>query len=106
MSYDIKYHPTAKDIKRQERYLCCAPCTQSVSQLKFFLFYSRYIDTHEKDCSEAEAGRQQGDVFNFKTLNTFRNYTVSFKADQDQFQEFTVGLDNRHVKVRNTIRSV
>ncbi|XP_013871189.1 nicotinamide/nicotinic acid mononucleotide adenylyltransferase 1 [Austrofundulus limnaeus] len=40
---------------------------------------------------------QQGDLFIIKTLSTFRNYTISFKVDCE-FQEFTKGLDNRHVK--------
>lgn len=42
---------------------------------------------------------QQGDHYIIKTLSTFRNYTISFKVDQE-FAEFTKGLDNRHVKVR------
>lgn len=40
---------------------------------------------------------QQGDHYIIKTLSTFRNYTISFKVDQE-FAEFTKGLDNRHVK--------
>lgn len=40
---------------------------------------------------------QQGDLYIIKTLSTFRNYTVSFGVGQE-FEEFTQGLDNRHVK--------
>lgn len=40
---------------------------------------------------------QQGDQFIIKTSSTFRNYTVSFRLDQE-LEEFTKGLDNRHVK--------
>lgn len=39
----------------------------------------------------------QGDQFKIKTTSTFRNYTISFKVGQE-FEEFTKGLDNRHVK--------
>lgn len=41
---------------------------------------------------------QKEDQCIIKTCSTFRNYTVSFKVGQD-FDEFTQGLDNRHVKV-------
>lgn len=41
----------------------------------------------------------QGDQFKIKTASTFRNYTFSFRVGQE-FEEFTKGLDNRHVKVR------
>ncbi|XP_053173749.1 retinoid-binding protein 7a [Scomber japonicus] len=40
---------------------------------------------------------QQGDQFIIKTTTTFRNYTISFRVGQ-VFEEFTKGLDNRHVK--------
>ncbi|KAM4738362.1 retinoid-binding protein 7a [Anableps anableps] len=40
---------------------------------------------------------QQGDQYIIKTLSTFRNYTISFKTGQE-FEEFTKGLDNRHIK--------
>ncbi|XP_041655159.1 retinoid-binding protein 7a [Cheilinus undulatus] len=40
---------------------------------------------------------QQGDHFIIKTTSTFRNYTVTFRVGQE-FEEFTQGLDNRHVK--------
>ncbi|XP_047233557.1 retinoid-binding protein 7a isoform X2 [Girardinichthys multiradiatus] len=40
---------------------------------------------------------QQGDQYIIKTLSTFKNYTISFKIDQE-FEEFTKGLDNRHMK--------
>lgn len=42
---------------------------------------------------------QQGDQFIIKTASTFRNYAVSFRVGQE-FEEFTQGLDNRHVKVK------
>nr|XP_057939441.1 retinoid-binding protein 7a isoform X2 [Doryrhamphus excisus] len=40
---------------------------------------------------------QQGDQYVIKTCSTFRNYTVSFTLGQE-FQEFTKGLDDRHMK--------
>ncbi|XP_061592343.1 retinoid-binding protein 7a [Cololabis saira] len=40
---------------------------------------------------------QQGDQYVIKTTSAFRNYAISFKLDQE-FEEFTQGLDNRHVK--------
>ncbi|KAM6924885.1 nicotinamide/nicotinic acid mononucleotide adenylyltransferase 1-like [Xenentodon cancila] len=40
---------------------------------------------------------QQGDQFIIKTTSFFRSYAISFKVDQE-FEEFTQGLDNRHVK--------
>lgn len=40
---------------------------------------------------------QQGDQFIIKTVSTFRNYTLSFRIGEE-FEEFTQGLDNRHVK--------
>nr|XP_046254117.1 nicotinamide/nicotinic acid mononucleotide adenylyltransferase 1-like [Scatophagus argus] len=38
-----------------------------------------------------------GDQLIIKTLSTFRNYSVSFRVGQE-FEEFTRGLDSRHVK--------
>lgn len=40
---------------------------------------------------------QQGDQYIVKTLSTFKNYTISFNIGQE-FEEFTKGLDNRHIK--------
>ncbi|XP_008280814.1 retinoid-binding protein 7a [Stegastes partitus] len=40
---------------------------------------------------------QPGDQYIIKTTSSFRNYTVSFKVNQE-FEEFTQGLDNRLVK--------
>ncbi|XP_040010018.1 nicotinamide/nicotinic acid mononucleotide adenylyltransferase 1-like [Xiphias gladius] len=40
---------------------------------------------------------QQGDQYIIKTASTFRNYTISFRVGQE-FEEFTQGLDNIHVK--------
>ncbi|XP_028309460.1 retinoid-binding protein 7a [Gouania willdenowi] len=40
---------------------------------------------------------QQNDQFIVKTLSFFRNYIISFRVDHE-FEEFTQGLDNRHVK--------
>ncbi|XP_054905519.1 retinoid-binding protein 7a [Poeciliopsis prolifica] len=40
---------------------------------------------------------QHGDQYIVKTLSTFRNYAISFKIGQE-FDEFTKGLDNRHIK--------
>lgn len=48
---------------------------------------------------------QQGDQYIVKTLSTFKNYTISFKIDQ-AFEEFTKGLDNRHIKVRTDVVDV
>lgn len=41
----------------------------------------------------------QGDQLIIKTLSILRNYTLSFRVGQE-FEEFTQGLDKRHVKVR------
>lgn len=41
---------------------------------------------------------QQEDRYVIKTCSTFRNYAITFRVGQE-FQEFTEGLDNRHVKV-------
>ncbi|XP_044068844.1 retinoid-binding protein 7a [Siniperca chuatsi] len=40
---------------------------------------------------------QRGDQYIIKTTSTFRNYTISFRVGEE-FEEFTKGLDNRHVK--------
>ncbi|KAM6918971.1 retinol-binding protein 2-like [Xenentodon cancila] len=40
---------------------------------------------------------QDGDKFDFKTLSTFRNYEATFTVGLE-FDEYTKGLDNRHVK--------
>ncbi|XP_077413860.1 retinol-binding protein 2b isoform X1 [Vanacampus margaritifer] len=40
---------------------------------------------------------QEGDVFNFKTLSTFRNYDLAFTVGVE-FNECTKGVDNRNVK--------
>lgn len=40
---------------------------------------------------------QQGDQYIIKTSSTFRNYNISFRLGQE-FEEFTQGLDNQHVK--------
>ncbi|XP_029361279.1 nicotinamide/nicotinic acid mononucleotide adenylyltransferase 1 [Echeneis naucrates] len=40
---------------------------------------------------------QHGDLYVVKTVSAFRNYTISFRVGQE-FEEFTQGLDNRHVK--------
>lgn len=41
---------------------------------------------------------QQEDRYIIKTCSAFRNYAIAFRVGQE-FQEFTEGLDNRHVKV-------
>ncbi|XP_037629368.1 retinoid-binding protein 7a [Sebastes umbrosus] len=40
---------------------------------------------------------QQGDQYIIKTVTHIRNYTISFRVGQE-FEEFTQGLDNRHLK--------
>ncbi|XP_075898555.1 retinoid-binding protein 7a [Nelusetta ayraudi] len=40
---------------------------------------------------------QKGDQCIIKTCSTFRNYSISFRVGQE-FEEFTEGQDNRHVK--------
>ena len=37
--------------------------------------------------------------------STFRNYTISFRVGQE-FEEFSEGLDNRHVKVNRVLRFI
>ncbi|XP_077413861.1 retinol-binding protein 2b isoform X2 [Vanacampus margaritifer] len=44
---------------------------------------------------------QEGDVFNFKTLSTFRNYDLAFTVGVE-FNECTKGVDNRNVKLLPT----
>lgn len=41
---------------------------------------------------------QQEDRYIIKTCSSFRNYAIAFRVGQE-FQEFTKGLDNRHLKV-------
>lgn len=41
---------------------------------------------------------QKGEQYIIKTCSTFRNYSICFRVGQ-VFEEFTDGLDNRHVKV-------
>lgn len=41
---------------------------------------------------------QVGDQYVAKTLSTLRNYTFSFRVNEE-FEEFTKGLDDRHCKV-------
>ena len=48
--------------------------------------------------SQTKVVAQRGDSFEFQTLSTFRNYEHSFTVGVE-FDEFTKGLDNRHVKV-------
>ncbi|XP_035014469.2 nicotinamide/nicotinic acid mononucleotide adenylyltransferase 1 [Hippoglossus stenolepis] len=40
---------------------------------------------------------QQGDQFIIKTLSPLKSYTLSFRVGQE-LEEFTQGLDNRHIK--------
>ncbi|KAG7263740.1 hypothetical protein CRUP_016237 [Coryphaenoides rupestris] len=47
--------------------------------------------------SQTKVVTQHGDSFDFKTLSTFRNYEHTFTVGVE-FDEFTKGLDNRHVK--------
>lgn len=42
-----------------------------------------------------------GDTIIVKTLSTFRSYIVSFTLDEE-FEEYTRGIDNRHVTVGMT----
>lgn len=46
---------------------------------------------------------QQKDWY-IKTCSTFHNCTVTFRVDQE-FQEFTEGLDNRHLKVKMELQA-
>ncbi|XP_073730918.1 retinoid-binding protein 7-like [Misgurnus anguillicaudatus] len=46
---------------------------------------------------------QVGDQYVIKTLSTFRNYVFSFRVNEE-FQEFTKGLDNRHCKQTTAAR--
>lgn len=47
---------------------------------------------------------QQEDRYIIKTCSAIRNYTIAFRVDQE-FQEFTEGLDNRHVKVKTELQA-
>lgn len=47
---------------------------------------------------------QEEDRYIIKTCSTFRNCAIAFRVDQE-FQEFTEGLDNRHVKVKNGLQA-
>lgn len=47
--------------------------------------------------SQTKVVAQHGDSIEIKTLSIFRNYKQSFTIGVD-FDEFTKGLDNRHVK--------
>uniref|UniRef100_A0A3P9LC46 Cellular retinoic acid-binding protein 1 n=1 Tax=Oryzias latipes TaxID=8090 RepID=A0A3P9LC46_ORYLA len=47
--------------------------------------------------SQTKLITQDGDKFTIKTCSTFRNYEISFTVGVE-FDEHTVGLDNRHVK--------
>ncbi|KAG9332779.1 hypothetical protein JZ751_014878, partial [Albula glossodonta] len=40
---------------------------------------------------------QTGDVYVVKTLSSLRSYTLTFRVDEE-FLEFTKGLDDRHCK--------
>uniref|UniRef100_A0A8D0CIJ8 Retinol binding protein 7a, cellular n=1 Tax=Scleropages formosus TaxID=113540 RepID=A0A8D0CIJ8_SCLFO len=42
---------------------------------------------------------QRGDVYVVKTLSSLRNHSLSFRVNEE-FEEFTKGLDERHCKVR------
>lgn len=48
--------------------------------------------------SQTKVVAQDGDQFVFKTLSTFRNYELAFTVGVE-LDEYTKGLDNRHVKV-------
>uniref|UniRef100_A0A3P9JPP4 Retinol binding protein 2b, cellular n=1 Tax=Oryzias latipes TaxID=8090 RepID=A0A3P9JPP4_ORYLA len=47
--------------------------------------------------SQTKLITQDRDKFTIKTCSTFRNYEISFTVGVE-FDEHTVGLDNRHVK--------
>ncbi|KAJ8357468.1 hypothetical protein SKAU_G00202620 [Synaphobranchus kaupii] len=57
-------------------------------------FATRKIAVH---LSPTKVFVQNGDVFDVKTLSTFRNYEVAFTVGKE-FEEHTKGLDNRVVK--------
>ncbi|KAF7667312.1 hypothetical protein LDENG_00066150 [Lucifuga dentata] len=58
---------------------------------------SRYIRKIAMRLKMRKVIEQQGDQYIIKTISTFRTYTFSFKEGQE-FEEFTQGLDNRHLK--------
>lgn len=58
---------------------------------------SAYVRKIALKLKQRKVIEQQGDHFIIKTISTFRNYTVAFRVGQE-FEEFTQGLDNRHVK--------
>lgn len=60
---------------------------------------SCYLRKIAQKLKQRKVIEQQGDLYIIKTISTFRNYVFSFKVGQE-FEEFTQGLDNRHVKVR------
>ncbi|XP_062406902.1 retinol-binding protein 2-like [Sardina pilchardus] len=57
-------------------------------------FATRKIAAH---LTQTKIMVQKGDVFETKTLSTFRNYEVNFTVGVE-FEEHTKGLDNRKVK--------
>ncbi|XP_054633074.1 retinoid-binding protein 7a [Dunckerocampus dactyliophorus] len=67
-----------------EGYMIALDITPSLRKIALKLKLRKVID-------------KQGDQYIIKTCSTFRNYTVSFTLGQE-FQEFTEGLDNRHMK--------
>ncbi|XP_029911689.1 retinoid-binding protein 7a [Myripristis murdjan] len=58
---------------------------------------SCYLRKIAQKLKQRKVIEQQGDLYIIKTISTFRNYVFSFKVGQE-FEEFTQGLDNRHVK--------
>uniref|UniRef100_A0A5F4VXS8 Retinol binding protein 2 n=1 Tax=Callithrix jacchus TaxID=9483 RepID=A0A5F4VXS8_CALJA len=57
-------------------------------------FATRKIAVH---LTQTKVIDQNGDNFKTKTTSTFRNYDVDFTVGVE-FDEYTKGLDNRHVK--------
>ncbi|XP_076838377.1 retinol-binding protein 2a [Brachyhypopomus gauderio] len=57
-------------------------------------FATRKIAAH---LTQTKVFVQNGDVFQTKTLSTFRNYELNFTVGEE-FEEHTKGLDNRVVK--------
>uniref|UniRef100_A0A2K5KIH3 Retinol binding protein 2 n=1 Tax=Cercocebus atys TaxID=9531 RepID=A0A2K5KIH3_CERAT len=57
-------------------------------------FATRKIAVH---LTQTKVIDQDGDNFKTKTTSTFRNYDVNFTVGVE-FDEYTKGLDNRHVK--------
>ena len=58
-------------------------------------FATRKIAVH---LTQTKVIDQDGDNFKTKTTSTFRNYDVDFTVGIE-FDEYTKGMDNRHVKV-------